>query len=317
MRLRTSSKAAQTKPQDAAAWLVMLSQSSAPSGSTHAAAHLLIESAASNRPADQLSPQTYRPAPSDAQQLLLPQSLLQLQQSSASPAQQPPSPQQSQLEQMRPAPKRTVVKVDRVLRCGGCEGCRRADCGRCPNCKDKPKFGGAGVKKQACQYRRCLQPTRTGGGRWAHRTQPTTDVDSDDASQESASQESTVPYRSPLIKGESRNPPDDMGLLHPIQDDEDDSRTASPDRDSESPGLSHPAHATLQLSDRPPLSDAQQAQAAADFYGDDTFEKRKVKGQVSAIHPGAGSFDDPGASSYHACDGPTQSPKRSRGTALR
>ena len=67
------------------------------------------------------------------------------------------------------ASKRAVVKVDRVLRCGACEGCRRADCGRCPNCRDKPKFGGAGVKKQACQHRRCLQPTRTGGGQWAIR----------------------------------------------------------------------------------------------------------------------------------------------------
>ena len=75
--------------------------------------------------------------------------------------------------------KRAVVKVDRVLRCGACEGCRRADCGRCPNCRDKPKFGGAGVKKQACQHRRCLQPTRTGGGQWVIRQQPRTDGESD------------------------------------------------------------------------------------------------------------------------------------------
>lgn len=37
------------------------------------------------------------------------------------------------------------------------------------------------MKKQACQYRRCLQPTRTGGGRWANRQQQSaTDADSDD-----------------------------------------------------------------------------------------------------------------------------------------
>lgn len=87
------------------------------------------------------------------------------------------------------ASKRAMVKVDRVLRCGACEGCRRADCGRCPNCKDKPKFGGAGVKKQACQHRRCLQPTRTGGGQWAIRQQQEGgDSDGD------VSQDSTVPY---------------------------------------------------------------------------------------------------------------------------
>lgn len=87
--------------------------------------------------------------------------------------------------------KRAVVKVDRVLRCGGCEGCRRADCGRCPNCRDKPKFGGAGVKKQACQHRRCLQPTRTGGGQWAVRQLQDGDSDGDGTVE---SQDSTVPY---------------------------------------------------------------------------------------------------------------------------
>ena len=89
------------------------------------------------------------------------------------------------------ASKRTVVKVDRVLRCGACEGCRRADCGRCPNCRDKPKFGGAGVKKQACQHRRCLQPTRTGGGQWAMRQQQ---QDGGGDSDGDVSQDSTVPY---------------------------------------------------------------------------------------------------------------------------
>ena len=87
--------------------------------------------------------------------------------------------------------KRAVVKVDRVLRCGACEGCRRADCGRCPNCRDKPKFGGAGVKKQACQHRRCLQPTRTGGGQWAMRPPNQQDGDSDG---DVTSQDSTAPY---------------------------------------------------------------------------------------------------------------------------
>ena len=99
----------------------------------------------------------------------------------------------SVLASAKPPGKRVPVKVDRVLRCGGCEGCRRGDCGRCPNCRDKPKFGGAGVKKQACQHRRCSQPTRTGmGGQWALRQQQQEAADSDDQSQDS-----TVPYRSP------------------------------------------------------------------------------------------------------------------------
>lgn len=93
--------------------------------------------------------------------------------------------------------RRAANKVDRVLRCGACEGCRRADCGRCPNCRDKPKFGGGGVKKQACQHRRCLQPTRTGGGQWAVRPHGQgsleygNDSDGDDGN---ISQDSTVPY---------------------------------------------------------------------------------------------------------------------------
>lgn len=59
----------------------------------------------------------------------------------------------------------SCVKVDRALRCGACEGCRRADCGQCPNCRDKKAYGGAGVKKQSCSNRRCLNPTRTCLGR--------------------------------------------------------------------------------------------------------------------------------------------------------
>jgi len=75
-----------------------------------------------------------------------------------------PSPRLPEVA-VKPSSKSRANKVDRTLRCGACDGCKRADCGRCPNCKDKPKFGGAGVKKQACQYRGCLTPTRTGNGR--------------------------------------------------------------------------------------------------------------------------------------------------------
>ncbi len=39
--------------------------------------------------------------------------------------------------------------------CGKCPGCMREDCGKCLYCKDKPKFGGLGVKKQRCALRAC------------------------------------------------------------------------------------------------------------------------------------------------------------------
>ena len=41
----------------------------------------------------------------------------------------------------------------RGVRCMDCPACLRTeDCGTCVFCKDKPKFGGPGVKKQACMY---------------------------------------------------------------------------------------------------------------------------------------------------------------------
>lgn len=46
----------------------------------------------------------------------------------------------------------------RLVRCGKCFWCTRKDCGKCPTCKDKRKFGGEGKKKQACLFRQCLNP---------------------------------------------------------------------------------------------------------------------------------------------------------------
>lgn len=51
----------------------------------------------------------------------------------------------------------------RGSRCGTCVNCLRPDCGKCTNCMDKPKFGGPGVKKQACTGRKCLAPNVRGG----------------------------------------------------------------------------------------------------------------------------------------------------------
>ena len=44
-------------------------------------------------------------------------------------------------------------------RCGSCIGCRSANCGVCSNCKDMPKFGGAGTKRQSCSNRKCIELT--------------------------------------------------------------------------------------------------------------------------------------------------------------
>ena len=49
-------------------------------------------------------------------------------------------------------------KRARTARCGSCAGCVRGDCGECKNCLDKPKFGGRGIKKQACVRRACCNP---------------------------------------------------------------------------------------------------------------------------------------------------------------
>jgi len=63
-------------------------------------------------------------------------------------------------EHMRKASSRTkIIKVGkhkRRLRCGECEGCKRANCGACRNCKDMRCFGGRGTRAQACEGRKCL-----------------------------------------------------------------------------------------------------------------------------------------------------------------
>jgi len=57
----------------------------------------------------------------------------------------------------RPAP-RAGSKRPRSVRCGKCDGCEREDCGECKNCVDKPKFGGAGQRKQGCIKKVCHTP---------------------------------------------------------------------------------------------------------------------------------------------------------------
>ena len=43
----------------------------------------------------------------------------------------------------------------RTARCGRCDECLKGDCGTCHNCQDKRRFGGQGIRKQACKMRSC------------------------------------------------------------------------------------------------------------------------------------------------------------------
>lgn len=91
----------------------------------------------------------------------------------------------SQPIKFQPSPIRPIVKVrtpksqpprktasanvpsvsrKRGARCGNCPGCVREDCGKCPFCKDKPKFGGPGKKKQRCKLRTCSNFQHKKGG---------------------------------------------------------------------------------------------------------------------------------------------------------
>ena len=66
------------------------------------------------------------------------------------------------LPAVTPSPKKEVQEDGEEMKnrkrgrgCGACPGCVRADCGKCQYCKDKPKFGGPGKKKQRCSLRVC------------------------------------------------------------------------------------------------------------------------------------------------------------------
>ena len=48
-------------------------------------------------------------------------------------------------------------KATKTRRCGECEGCMRDDCGQCPACADKPRFGGRGSKKKVENRLKYLQ----------------------------------------------------------------------------------------------------------------------------------------------------------------
>ena len=62
-------------------------------------------------------------------------------------------------------PSSAPRQIKRGRGCGKCNGCTRPDCGECQFCKDKPKFGGPGKKKQRCEKRTCSNFQHTPGSR--------------------------------------------------------------------------------------------------------------------------------------------------------
>ena len=62
-----------------------------------------------------------------------------------------------------PCPRRAENSLQR---CGSCQPCTRDDCGQCQNCADKPKFGGPGLRKQACEKKVRATPSRERGYMW-------------------------------------------------------------------------------------------------------------------------------------------------------
>ena len=59
-----------------------------------------------------------------------------------------------------PTPSSHSEAARRSRGCGRCNGCVLGDCGACKHCSDKPKFGGRGVTKQACERRTCSAPAQ-------------------------------------------------------------------------------------------------------------------------------------------------------------
>ena len=49
-----------------------------------------------------------------------------------------------------------VGNTQRRKRCKTCSGCTAKDCGKCPACKDKVKYGGSGKSKQCCIKKKCI-----------------------------------------------------------------------------------------------------------------------------------------------------------------
>jgi len=122
-------------------------------------------------------------------------------------------------------------------RCGTCRGCAANDCGACKNCRDKPRFGGPGIKKKAC-LRRVCHKTR-------NRDDDDDDDDEDDETTEGMAMSPLHPSAPNSITGSTSHPQSEVTSpnLRPCSPSD-----APPDMDEEAP----PAEEVLDEG-RPPL----------------------------------------------------------------
>ena len=74
-------------------------------------------------------------------------------------------------------------------RCFECVNCRRADCGSCAECSDKPKFGGPNTRRRPCLLRCCINPLRV--------SQPSSEQMSAAGSNRGAEQRMSLPQQPP------------------------------------------------------------------------------------------------------------------------
>ena len=62
----------------------------------------------------------------------------------------------------RPMSDRMQYPQPRVVKCDQCRAIPM--CGRCVECRDRPLFGGAGIRKRSCLLRRCDRHCRPKAG---------------------------------------------------------------------------------------------------------------------------------------------------------
>ena len=56
--------------------------------------------------------------------------------------------------------KRSCHMNHKSKSCSKCTGCLKENCGKCSACRDMTRFGGKGVLRQKCVYRKCINPTK-------------------------------------------------------------------------------------------------------------------------------------------------------------
>lgn len=109
------------------------------------------------------------------------------------------------------------AKRARLARCGNCAGCRRGDCGTCKNCLDKPKYGGRGIKKQACLRRACLNVTQHDGadskGHWSDERAEANQIDLDLSAEGSHSDEASPALGPHNLPCDTAHAPPPLDLL--------------------------------------------------------------------------------------------------------